>query len=224
MGEGGRALRSPSLPCCCDPAFPPMPRPSGWTDKDQRQYEHIREGELARGRSPRKAAEIAARTVNKQRRRRGGRTRSRCRCRAETAASPFERPQHLSNRRTNSRRPQTSRTGAPTLEGRRPLEPAHQLSKAADLSNGRTNSRKAANLSSGEGPRECAKTHAHMCRDARSMTSSGMSASRSHLDAGLHSFGSAPRRLFSRIIVRTGCSGSAGVFHPPSNHVPPFGS
>lgn len=39
-----------------------------WTDKDERQYEHIKESQLDRGGSSRKAAEIAARTVNKQRR------------------------------------------------------------------------------------------------------------------------------------------------------------
>mgnify|MGYP001218687143 CR=1 FL=1 len=45
-----------------------MPRPRGWTDKDERQFEHIRESLLKRGRSPAKAAEIAGRTVNKRRR------------------------------------------------------------------------------------------------------------------------------------------------------------
>ena len=42
-----------------------MPR---WTEKDARQYEHIKESSLERGRSEEKAEEIAARTVNKQRR------------------------------------------------------------------------------------------------------------------------------------------------------------
>ena len=42
-----------------------MPR---WSAKDERQYEHIKEGELERGRVYDKAQEIAARTVNKQRR------------------------------------------------------------------------------------------------------------------------------------------------------------
>ncbi len=39
-----------------------------WTDKQDRQYEHIKESEKDRGRSESKAKEIAARTVNKQRR------------------------------------------------------------------------------------------------------------------------------------------------------------
>lgn len=51
-----------------------MPR-SAWTAKDERQYRHVRKSELERGRSERRAEEIAARTVNK-RRREEGRTES----------------------------------------------------------------------------------------------------------------------------------------------------
>jgi plasmid stabilization system protein ParE len=43
----------------------------GWTRKDERQYEHVRDSELQRGRSEDRAEEIAARTVNKQRRSEG---------------------------------------------------------------------------------------------------------------------------------------------------------
>ncbi|CAD77086.1 MAG TPA: addiction module toxin RelE [Rhodopirellula baltica] len=39
-----------------------------WTEKDRRQYEHIKDSELDRGHSEEEAEEIAARTVNKQRR------------------------------------------------------------------------------------------------------------------------------------------------------------
>jgi plasmid stabilization system protein ParE len=46
-----------------------MPKP--WTDKEDRQYEHIKDSVKARGESLRKAKEIAARTVNKQRRKQG---------------------------------------------------------------------------------------------------------------------------------------------------------
>ncbi|MEW4486971.1 Rho termination factor N-terminal domain-containing protein [Thalassoglobus sp. JC818] len=42
-----------------------------WTQKDERQYEHVKENELERGRSEDRAEEIAARTVNKQRRKEG---------------------------------------------------------------------------------------------------------------------------------------------------------
>ncbi len=47
-----------------------MPQ-QAWTDKQERQYQHIKESELERGRSEEKAEEIAARTVNKQRREAG---------------------------------------------------------------------------------------------------------------------------------------------------------
>jgi hypothetical protein len=46
--------------------------------KRARQYEHVKESELEQGRSERRAEEIAARTVNKERARSGeSRTRSR---------------------------------------------------------------------------------------------------------------------------------------------------
>jgi hypothetical protein len=43
-----------------------MPRGT-WSNKRERQYEHIKESESQRGESPQRAEEIAARTVNKQR-------------------------------------------------------------------------------------------------------------------------------------------------------------
>jgi hypothetical protein len=42
-----------------------------WTEKDDRQYEHVKESELERGRPEDRAKEVAARTVNKQRREEG---------------------------------------------------------------------------------------------------------------------------------------------------------
>ena len=47
-----------------------MPRKE-WTDKQERKYEHIKEGVKKRGASTKKAKEIAARTVNKERAQRG---------------------------------------------------------------------------------------------------------------------------------------------------------
>lgn len=41
--------------------------PKAWSDKDERQYQHVKESELERGHSEDRAEEIAARTVNKQR-------------------------------------------------------------------------------------------------------------------------------------------------------------
>ena len=45
--------------------------PDKWSDKDERQYQHIKESQLETGSSEDRAEEIAARTVNKQRREEG---------------------------------------------------------------------------------------------------------------------------------------------------------
>ncbi|MBV8463310.1 MAG: plasmid stabilization protein [Acidimicrobiales bacterium] len=50
--------------------------PRAWSDKRERQYEHIKEGLEERGRSEDVAEEIAARTVNKERARAGEASRS----------------------------------------------------------------------------------------------------------------------------------------------------
>jgi hypothetical protein len=44
----------------------------GATKKQNRQYEHIKASAKRRGKSTKRAKEIAARTVNKQKRKRGG--------------------------------------------------------------------------------------------------------------------------------------------------------
>ena len=51
-----------------------MPQRS-WSNKDERQYEHVKDSAKERGRSTERAEEIAARTVKKQRREEG-RTKS----------------------------------------------------------------------------------------------------------------------------------------------------
>lgn len=43
-----------------------MPR-KAWSDKDERQYQHIKESEKEKGENTKRAKEIAAKTVNKQR-------------------------------------------------------------------------------------------------------------------------------------------------------------
>jgi hypothetical protein len=40
---------------------------TAWSAKRERQYQHIKDSERDQGRSPDRAEEIAARTVNKQR-------------------------------------------------------------------------------------------------------------------------------------------------------------
>ncbi|WP_424950680.1 Rho termination factor N-terminal domain-containing protein [Deinococcus sp.] len=42
--------------------------PDAWSDKDERQYRHVKQSEEKRGMSQQQAEEIAARTVNKHRR------------------------------------------------------------------------------------------------------------------------------------------------------------
>ena len=54
--------------------------PKAWSSKDARQYEHVKDSELSSGRSPKRAKQIAAATVNKQRGKEGrakGRSASR---------------------------------------------------------------------------------------------------------------------------------------------------
>jgi plasmid stabilization system protein ParE len=45
--------------------------PKVWSDKRERQYEHIKDSYRERGRSEDKAEELAARTVNKERSEKG---------------------------------------------------------------------------------------------------------------------------------------------------------
>ncbi|MAT14811.1 MAG: addiction module toxin RelE [Planctomyces sp.] len=45
--------------------------PSSWSDKDERKYEKIKQSSLDRGKSEDRAKEIAARTVNRDRREEG---------------------------------------------------------------------------------------------------------------------------------------------------------
>ncbi|MFB9993390.1 addiction module toxin RelE [Deinococcus oregonensis] len=45
--------------------------PDAWNDKDERQYQHIKQSELERGEREEQAEAIAARTVNKHRREEG---------------------------------------------------------------------------------------------------------------------------------------------------------
>jgi len=45
--------------------------PKAWSAKDERQYEHVKESEKKEGRSTERSKEIAARTVNKERKKEG---------------------------------------------------------------------------------------------------------------------------------------------------------
>jgi hypothetical protein len=45
--------------------------PKQWTEKQEREYQHIVDSEMDQGRSTKRAKEIAARTVNKERAQKG---------------------------------------------------------------------------------------------------------------------------------------------------------
>ena len=51
--------------------------PDSWSDKDERQYEHIKSSERKQGRSMKRSKEIAAATVNKRRGKEGRTAKSR---------------------------------------------------------------------------------------------------------------------------------------------------
>jgi hypothetical protein len=52
-------------------SFKEASMPKAWSAKDERQYEHIKKSSASRGRSSKRAKEIAAATVNKKRRQEG---------------------------------------------------------------------------------------------------------------------------------------------------------
>lgn len=45
--------------------------PKAWSDKDERQYQHIKDSQQKRGKSKEQAEQVAARTVNQQRQQEG---------------------------------------------------------------------------------------------------------------------------------------------------------
>src|SRR5437588_3141187 len=63
---------NPSPPRAVSPAKEEMRMPQqAWSNKRERQYEHIKESEKKQGRSTGRAKQIAAATVNKERARKG---------------------------------------------------------------------------------------------------------------------------------------------------------
>ena len=61
--------------------------PKAWSGKRERQYEHVKESEKKQGRSTKRAKEIAARTVNKQRAQKGETKGSSSRSRSSSSRS-----------------------------------------------------------------------------------------------------------------------------------------
>ena|SRR5438105_2008216 len=78
-----------------------MPQ-SAWSSKRERQYEHIKESEKKQGRSTKRAKEIAARTVNKERAR-SGESRSRSRTSTRDMSSGRRGGLRSGTRRTKGR-------------------------------------------------------------------------------------------------------------------------
>jgi hypothetical protein len=77
--------------------------PKAWSNKRERQYEHIKESERKSGRSTKRAKEIAAATVNKQRAQ-AGETKSSSRSRSSSSGS--------TSRSSRSRAGSTSRSSS----------------------------------------------------------------------------------------------------------------
>jgi hypothetical protein len=85
--------------------FVAMPQ-SAWSAKRERQYEHVKESEKRQGRSTKRAKEIAARTVTKERARSG-----------ETKGRPSRTSTHdLSSGRRGGLRSGTNRSKGRTKE------------------------------------------------------------------------------------------------------------
>ena len=74
--------------------------PKAWSAKDERQYEHIKQSERKRG--GKRAAEIAARTVNKQRRQEGRTAESRPKAPAKRGARKARRGRARSSKGARS--------------------------------------------------------------------------------------------------------------------------
>ena len=73
--------------------------PQAWSNKDERQYEHVKDSESKQGRSSKRAKQIAAATVNK-RRSSEGRTKT---TRARKSSGTKSRSRNSSRGRSSSR-------------------------------------------------------------------------------------------------------------------------
>ncbi|HEV3486301.1 MAG TPA: hypothetical protein VG106_12900 [Vicinamibacterales bacterium] len=88
-----------------------MPPRGVKSSKRARQYEHIKESAQKRGRSTRRAKQIAAATVNKQRRQAGETKGSRKSSGRSRKSSSGSRKPTGSRKRSTSRKPTGSRKG-----------------------------------------------------------------------------------------------------------------
>ncbi len=102
-----------------------MPR-QHWTDKEERQYKHIKKGAQQRGTGRDRAEEIAARTVNKQRAQ-AGETRT-----ASRASTKDKSAYERGGRRSGNRAGPQGRTKAQLYEDarRKNVEGRSKMTKA----------------------------------------------------------------------------------------------
>ena len=82
-----------------------------WSNKRERQYEHVKQSEKKKGRSTGRAKEIAARTVNKQRAKSGETKGS-----SSRSGSSSSRSRSSSSRRSSSSSRRSSSSQGPTKE------------------------------------------------------------------------------------------------------------
>ena len=94
-----------------------MPQQS-WSSKRERQYEHVKQSEKKQGRSTRRAKEIAARTVNKERAQKG-----------EAKGSSSRSRSSSSTRASSSSRSRSSRTRSGASNSGRTKEQLYQQAK-----------------------------------------------------------------------------------------------
>jgi hypothetical protein len=82
--------------------------PKAWSNKRERQYEHVKDSEKKQGRSTKRAKEIAARTVNKQRAQSGEAKSSGSRSSSSSSRPSSSRSGSSSSRSRTSSRSTTS--------------------------------------------------------------------------------------------------------------------
>jgi len=104
-----------------------------WSGKRERQYEHIKESEKKQGRSTKRAKEIAARTVNKERAR-SGESKSRSRTSTRDMSSGRRGGLRSGTRRTKGRTKEQLYNEAKrrNIPGRSQMSKA-QLQRAVDV-------------------------------------------------------------------------------------------
>ena len=108
-----------------------MPQ-QAWNAKRERQYEHIKESERKQGRSTKRAKEIAARTVNKERARSGEAVESSRTSRRDMSSSRRGGQRSGTNRpRGRTKEQLYNEAKRMNIEGRSRMN-KHQLQRAVD--------------------------------------------------------------------------------------------